>query len=124
MPLGIEIYEEKENKLVNRFEIKFKLNNKGKGTPNRMDFKKEIAAQKTVDEDLTIIRKLKTQFGTPLITGLAHIYKDKETLKFFEPFHIRVRNVEMEKREAIHSAKKKGKPYKQLFESIPTKKKK
>ncbi len=107
MVLGIEIIEEKKNELVNRLELKFKLDNKGKRTPNRIDFKKEIAAQKTVDENLTIIRNIKTHFGTSSISGLAHIYEDIETLKFFEPFHIRVRNIEKEKREAVYSAKKK-----------------
>lgn len=124
MVLGIEIIEEKKNELVNRLELKFKLDNKGKGTPNRIDFKKEIAAQKTVDENLTIIRNIKTHFGTSSISGLAHIYEDIETLKFFEPFHIRVRNIEKEKREAVYSAKKKGELYKNLFDSTSVKKKK
>jgi len=123
MVLGIEIIEEKKNELVNRLELKFKLDNKGKGTPNRIDFKKEIAAQKTVDENLTIIRNIKTHFGTSSLSGLAHIYEDIETLKFFEPFYIRVRNIEKEKREAVYSAKKKGEPYKNLFDSTSVKKK-
>ena len=124
MVLGIEIIEEKKNELVNRLELKFKLDTKGKGTPNRMDFKKEIAAQKTVDENLTIIRNIKTHFGTSSVSGLAHIYEDKETLSFFEPFHIRVRNIEKEKREPIYSAKRKGEPYKNLFNSTKANKKK
>jgi len=115
MVLGIEIIEEKKNEIVNRLELKFKLDNKGKGSPNRIDIKKEIAAQKTADENLTIIRNIKTHFGTSSISGLAHIYEDIETLKFFEPFHIRVRNIEKEKRKAIYSAKRKSEPYKHLF---------
>jgi small subunit ribosomal protein S24e len=122
MALGIEIIEEKENDLINRLEIKFKLENQGKSSPNRMDLKKEIAAQKTVEEKLTIIRKVETHFGTSLITGLAHIYEDEETLKFYEPFHIRVRNIENENREKIYSAKKKGESYKHLFNSSTNKK--
>jgi len=124
MVLGIEIIEEKKNELVNRLELKFKLDNKGKGTPNRIDFKKEIAAQKTVDENLTIIRNIKTHFGTSSISGLIHIYEDIETLKFFEPFHIRVRNIEKKKREAVYSAKKKVSHTNIYFNSTPAEKKK
>jgi ribosomal protein S24E len=118
MALGIEIIEEKKNVLVNRLEITFKLENKGNGTPNRIDIKKEVAALKTSDEKLTIVRDIETRFGTTSIFGLVHIYEDEETLKFYEPFHIRVRNQPKEKREEIHSARNKGEPYEHLFNAV------
>lgn len=122
MALGIEIVEEEKNILVNRQEITFKLENKGKGTPNRIDIKKEIAALKTADEKLTIIREITTHFGSSSIIGLVHIYEDEETLKFYEPLHIRVRNLEKDLREPILTAKKKGEPYNQLFNAVSGKK--
>ena len=116
MSLNIEIIEEKKNPLIDRTEIKFRINNFGQSTPNRLDIKKKIAAMQGSDEKLTIIKKLSTHFGASYTIGLVYIYKDNKELQYFEPFHIQVRNLDKEKRTQIIQLKKRKEPYKHLFE--------
>ena len=115
MSLNIEILEEKENPLIERTEIKFRIDNFGVGTPNRLDVKKKITAMQGSDEKLTIIKNLSTHFGTSYTIGNAYIYKNPKELQFFEPFHIQVRNLEKDKRTEIIQLKKRKEPYKHLF---------
>ena len=116
MPFNIEIVEEKKNPLIDRVEIKFKIDHFGEGTPNRLELKKKIAKMKKANEKLTIIRKVKTNFGSSYDIGTAHIYKDAKELQYFEPFHIQTRNLDKEKRTEIYRLKKRKEPYKHLFE--------
>ena len=116
MSFNIEIIEEEKNQLINRTEIKFRIDHFGKGTPNRLDVKKKIAAMKNVNEKLTIIRKLRTKFGSAYSTGKVYIYGDFKDLEFYEPFHIQVRNLDAEKRTEIYRLKKRKEPYKHLFQ--------
>ena len=76
MSLNIEILEEKKNPLIERTEIRFRIDNFGVSTPNRLDVKKKIAAMQGSDEKLTIIKKLDTHFGASYTLGKAYIYKN------------------------------------------------
>ncbi|MFW9825469.1 MAG: 30S ribosomal protein S24e [Candidatus Thorarchaeota archaeon] len=116
MSLEIEIKEEKKNPLIDRIELKFMVNHFGQGTPNRLEIKKKIAAMQASDEKLTIIKKLSFHFGSSSTQGLAFIYDNSAELKFFEPFHIQVRNLEKEKRTEIIQLKKRNEPYKHLLD--------
>jgi small subunit ribosomal protein S24e len=116
MSFKIEILEEKKNPLIDRLEIKFRVDHFGKGTPNRLELKNKIAAMKNANENLTIIRKLKTNFGASYAIGNTYIYENAKDLQYFEPFHIKVRNLEKEKRSEIYKLKKRKEPYKHLFE--------
>jgi small subunit ribosomal protein S24e len=116
MSLDIEIKEEKKNPLVDRIELKFLVNHFGQGTPNRLEVKKKIAALQGSDEKLTVIKNLSTHFGSTSTQGIAFIYGNSAELKFFEPFHIQVRNLEKEKRTEIIQLKKRNEPYKHLLD--------
>jgi small subunit ribosomal protein S24e len=116
MSLKIEILEEKKNPLIERTEIKFRINNFGVGTPNRLDVKKKVAAMQGSDEKLTIVKKLGAHFGASYTIGVVYIYKNTKELQYFEPFHIQVRNLDKEKRTQIIQLKKRREPYKHLFE--------
>lgn len=116
MSFNIEILEEKKNPLIDRIELKFKIDHFGKGTPNRLEIKKNIAKMKKANENLTIIRKIKTHFGAAHDIGIAHIYEDAQELQYFESFHIQARNLEKDKRTEIYKLKKRKEAYKQLFE--------
>ncbi|TFF86392.1 MAG: hypothetical protein EU517_00440 [Promethearchaeota archaeon] len=116
MALKVEILEEKKNDLVNRTEVQFRIDHFGKGTPNRLDVKKKVAAMKNANEKLTIIRKMKTYYGSAYTTGKINIYENPNDLQFYEPFHIQVRNIDPEKRKEIYRLKKRNEPFKHLFE--------
>ncbi len=116
MSINIEVIEEKKNPLIDRVELKFRIDHFGESTPNRLEVKKKIAAMQGVEEKLTIIRKLDTHFGAFYTAGKAFIYENSKDLKYFEPFHIQVRNLEKDKRTEIYQLKKRKEPYKHLFE--------
>lgn len=116
MSFDIEILEEKKNPLIERIEIKFKLDHFGKGTPNRLEVKKKIAKLKKANEKLTIIRKILTHFGNSYDIGIANIYENSKELQYFEPFHVQVRNLEKEKRDEIYKLRKRKESFKHLFE--------
>ncbi len=116
MSLNIEIKEEKKNPLIERTELTFRIDHFGKGTPNRLEVKKKIAALQGSDEKLTIIKKLYTYFGVSHTIGKAYIYNNAKELQFYEPFHIQVRNLEKDKRTEIYQLKKRRESFKHLFE--------
>ncbi len=115
MSFNIEILEEKKNPLIDRLEVKFKIDHFGASTPNRLEVKKKIAAIKSSNENFTIISNIQTHFGGADAIGKANIYGNAKDLKFFEPFHIKVRNLTKETRAEIYKLKKKKEPYKHLF---------
>lgn len=83
MSFNVEILEEKKNLLIDRLELKVKVDYYGKGTPNRLDVKKKIAALKSSSENLTIIRKLRTYFGEAYAIGKVFIYGNMDDMQIF-----------------------------------------
>lgn len=115
MSFTIEILEEKKNPLIDRMEIKFRIDHFNASTPNRLEVKKKIAAMKNANEKFTIIRKIQTHFGGAYDLGLVNIYEDAKELQFYEPFHIQVRNLPKDTRTEIYKLKKRNEPYTHLF---------
>ena len=116
MSFKIEILKETKNPLIERLEIQFRIDHFGKGTPNRLELKNKIAAMKNANENLTIIRNIKTNYGASYAIANAYIYENAKVLQYFEPFHIEVRNLDKEKRSEIYKLKKRKESYKHLFE--------
>ena len=116
MSFKIDILEEKKNPLIDRLEIKFRIDHFEQGTPNRLEIKKKIAKMKKANEKLTIIRNIQTHFGSAYDLCDAYIYDNAKELQYFEPFHIQVRNLEKEKRAELYKLKKRKEPYKHIFE--------
>ncbi|MFO8019187.1 MAG: hypothetical protein R6U96_11165 [Promethearchaeia archaeon] len=115
MPFELEVLEEKENPLIDRTEFKVKVDHFGEGTPNRLDVRKKFAATQNAKEKLTIIKKIKNYYGVAHAIARIYIYEKAEDLKYFEPFHIQVRNLPIEKREEIYKLKRKNEPYQHLL---------
>ncbi len=116
MSFTIEILEEKKNPLIDRNEIKFRIDHFNESTPNRLEIKKKIAALKNSNEKFTIIRKIQTHFGGAYDIGIANIYEEAKELQFYEPFHIQVRNLPKDTRSEIYKLKKRKESYSHLFE--------
>jgi ribosomal protein S24E len=107
MSYKIEILETYENPLAKRKEIKFKIDNRNTGTPNRYEVKQKLAALETADENLVFVKKIKTHFGDSKVLGEANIYENEEFANKFEPTYITIRNLPKEERE---EARKQIKP--------------
>ncbi|MFZ2456581.1 MAG: 30S ribosomal protein S24e [Candidatus Altiarchaeia archaeon] len=107
--MKIQILKEKENKLLNRKEIDFKVAYDA-ATPKIGDVRKELIAALHSKENLTIIDSLKSGFGSKSVKGYAKVYKDEESLKI-EPAHRMKKNslLKEEKKDdaAAASAEKK-----------------
>ena len=116
MSFDVEILEEKKNLLIDRIELKVKIDHFGKGTPNRLELKKKISTLKKSNEKLTIVKNVQTHFGATQDLAKIYIYDNVEELQYFEPFHIQVRNLPKDKREEIYKLKKKKENYKHLFD--------
>jgi ribosomal protein S24E len=116
MTFEIEILNKEKNPLIERTELEFRIDHFGESTPNRLEVKKKIAGMEGADEKLTIIREISSHFGNPYSIGKANIYENAEDLKYFEPFHIKVRNLDQEKRSEIYKLKRKNQKYEHLFE--------
>jgi small subunit ribosomal protein S24e len=105
-----EIVSRKENPLLKRVEIQFKVVHHGEGTPQRDTIKEEIAKLAKAPKDRVVIDHLNSQFGAPHTLGYAKVYDSKEDALEFERKHILGRNklIELEKKKKV----KKVEPYK------------
>ncbi|MEE9115793.1 MAG: 30S ribosomal protein S24e [Thermoplasmata archaeon] len=87
-----EIISRKENPLLKRIEIQFKVVHHGEGTPQRDTIKEEIAKLAKAPTDRVVIDHMESQFGTTQTLGYAKIYDSKEDALAFERKHILGRN--------------------------------
>jgi small subunit ribosomal protein S24e len=99
MKLDIKIIEEKNNPLLNRREVVFKVDHEST-TPSRKSIVDRIAATMNSKEGLVIIDNLKTEFGKRETIGYAKIYETEERAKQVERPHITERNTFVAPEEA------------------------
>lgn len=98
-----EIVSRKENPLLKRVEIEFKVVHHGEGTPERNAIKEEIAKLAKAPAERVIIDNVDSQFGKPHSIGYAKIYDSKEDALAFERKHILARNelIKLEKKKKV-----------------------
>ena len=91
MKLDIQIIEEKNNPLLNRREVVFKVTHDA-ASPSRKSIADRIAATMNSKAGLVIVDNLKTEFGKRETFGYAKIYENEERAKQVERAHIIERN--------------------------------
>lgn len=98
-----EIVDRKENPMLKRVEIQFKIVHYGESTPPRDTIKEEIAKLAKAPKDRVVIDHVNSQFGKPHSLGYAKIYDSKEDALEFERKHILGRNklIELEKKKKV-----------------------
>ncbi|MEA1992965.1 MAG: 30S ribosomal protein S24e [Euryarchaeota archaeon] len=89
--MKIEILEEKENPLLERKELSFKVIPEG-GSEKYENVRKKIAAMLDLDENTFVIQRLQSQFGKKEYRGFLKIYKDEDNMRDVEEKHILKRN--------------------------------
>ena len=98
--MDIKIISERENPLLKRIEVAFKINHEKTGsTPSRLETKKTLANNLKKKEDLIFLIKIKTRTGTRATYGTAHIYDSIEQAEKFEQKYILKRNNPPKKNE-------------------------
>jgi small subunit ribosomal protein S24e len=106
--MKIEILFEKENPLLERKEVRFKVIHE-KGSDKVPEIRKRIAAELTLAEDRFVIQNVRTQVGLSESHGLLKIYRTPERMKQVEHKYVLIKNglMEPEKREKETQEKEK-----------------
>ncbi|MHA2502043.1 MAG: 30S ribosomal protein S24e [Candidatus Kariarchaeaceae archaeon] len=89
--MDIEVIERKENPLLHREEVTFKVSHPEAETPTRESIAAKLAAIVNADRDMTIVKKVESEFGKNSSLGYANVYED-EASREIEPNHILKRN--------------------------------
>jgi len=98
MTMEIKLVSSKENPLLKRKEIEFKIEHGPQSrTPARMDVKKDLAAELKVAKELVFVKDMRTLTGTGITVGHANSYESAEQAKLVEPEYIIKRNSPPEK---------------------------
>lgn len=87
----MEVVKDFDNKLLNRKDIVVKIENDSV-TPSRKELRAQIAKQFKVDENLVIVKMVKTYYGSRNVDVFGNIYKDRKTLERLTNEHIVKRN--------------------------------
>ena len=96
--MEVKIVSAKENPLLKRKEVDFRVEHGPKGkTPPRLEVKKAIAAELKISEELVFVEKMHTMTGTNTAVGVANAYESAEQAKLVEPEYIIKRNSPPEK---------------------------
>ncbi len=91
--MEIRIVSTKENPLLKRKEVDFRVAHGPKGkTPSRVDVKKAIATELKINEEMVFIKRMRTITGTNTTAGIANVYETIEQANFIEPKYVRKRN--------------------------------
>jgi len=85
--LEIEIIEKKTNPLLKRQEIWFDVHHEG-ATPSREDVKNKLAAMLNTKPELTVVERMRSEFGRRITRGYAKLYKSKKQLDDVERAYI------------------------------------
>ena len=100
--MELQIVSTKENPLLKRKELKFKIEHGPKSkTPGRLEVKKALAAELKIGDELVFVREMRTKTGTSTTVGSANAYETAAQAKLVEPDYIVKRNIpEKPKEEA------------------------
>jgi len=101
--LDIKVLNEKNNPVLNRREIAFKVIHE-EATPSRKSIVERLAATQNSKVGLVFVDSLKTEFGKRETIGYAKIYETEERAKQIERAHIIERNTFTKPEEAAPEA--------------------
>jgi small subunit ribosomal protein S24e len=99
MKLYIQVIDEKNNPILNRREVVFKVIH-DESTPTRKSVVEKLAATQNSKVGLVYVDSLKTEFGKRETIGYAKIYETAERAKQIERAHIIERNTFGKQEEA------------------------
>ncbi len=106
--MEVEVISKKENLLLERLEVDFKITHPKEVTPKRNEVKNEIAALLEVQKDTIVIDNMRTEFGKPETMGYAKVYKSKSQALSNETEAILKRNNLFEEKKETPKEKKDG----------------
>jgi small subunit ribosomal protein S24e len=91
--MEIKIISEKQNQLLKRKEIRFRLDHQASSTPPRLDTRRAVADALRVNVDLVFVKKFITKPGMHTAIGVANLYETIDQAKLVEPEYVVKRNI-------------------------------
>ncbi len=87
----MQIVKQFENKLLSRNEVTAKLNEDG-ATISRADAKAKLAKALKVEENLIIVKEVKSHYGDASVSIIANVYESIEAMNKNAKEHLVKRN--------------------------------
>jgi ribosomal protein S24E len=105
----LDVDSKKQNKLMERTEVKFKVTHDGESTPARDAIRTALASALGVQKDRVIVSSMTTEYGIGDTYGAAKVYDTVEAAKKNEQHHLLIRNglAQKEEKKAAAAAAKK-----------------
>ena len=94
--MELNILEKKENKVLNRTEVKFNCLYEGEATPKLLSVKSKLVAMLNTKKELIVVDSIQPHFGESKAAGYAKIYDSEDNLKSIETKHVIGKNQEAE----------------------------
>lgn len=106
--MDIEVLKQDKEPLMKRLHFEAKIVFQGK-TPSRIDMMKDLCKKLLSKENLTVIRKIKNDYGSERAIINGYVYEDEATMKNTENKHILLRHLtkaeQQAEKERIKAAK-------------------
>ena len=100
----MKIVQKIEKPLLQRTEVTIEL--ESPVTPSNVDVRKQIAAKMGAKEDVIVMKKIATDFGSTKVKATAYIYTDAKAKAKFEPTTSKMREATKKAAEAAAAAAK------------------
>ncbi|MHA2407484.1 MAG: 30S ribosomal protein S24e [Candidatus Ranarchaeia archaeon] len=97
--MEIEIVSEKQNPLLSRKEISFRIKHPKSATPKRSEIRDKIVAKFDANKEASYVVKINKLTGRREVMGIIHVYDDPAVAKKVEPQYIISRNEGKKTRE-------------------------
>ncbi len=95
--MEIEILNKKENPLLGRTEVRFRVTHEGAPTPKREEVRQALGKALNAPKESVVLDQLDSEFGRGQSHGYAKVYANQDLIKKVERPHILVRNKLAEK---------------------------
>ncbi|HDD60632.1 MAG: 30S ribosomal protein S24e [Thermoplasmata archaeon] len=86
--MKIEIESQRENPLLNRKEVIFRVLHEGGGTPKRSEVLSLLKEALNLKKEAVVLRQLKSEYGRDSSVGEVRVYPTLEDAKKVEPDHL------------------------------------
>lgn len=117
--MELQIVEKKDNPLLNRTEVRFKVDHGRAATPKREDVRDKLAGMLSAKKDLVVVDMMASTFGRGETRGYARVYENVDAMGKIERRYLLKRNglekyapVKKERTAAPAAAPKKAAPKK------------
>jgi len=90
--MELEILTRRDNPLLKRTEVRFRVAHPKEGSPKREALREQLAKTLNATRDIVVVDFARSEFGRSTSQGYAKVYKSKEDALHTERKHILVRN--------------------------------